>query len=40
MTGEPIRVAIVDDHPMYRMGLAGAIGEMQGIELVGQGGRR
>lgn len=36
MTGQPIRVAIVDDHPMYRMGLAGAIGEMQGIELVGQ----
>ena len=36
MTSEPIRVAIVDDHPMYRMGLAGAIREMQGIELVGE----
>jgi DNA-binding NarL/FixJ family response regulator len=34
MTCEPIRVAIVDDHPMYRMGLAGAIRAMQGIELV------
>jgi DNA-binding NarL/FixJ family response regulator len=36
MTGQTIRVAIVDDHPMYRMGLAGAIREMQGIELVGE----
>ena len=36
MTGPSIRVAIVDDHPMYRMGLAGAIREMQGIELVGE----
>jgi DNA-binding NarL/FixJ family response regulator len=32
----PIRVAIVDDHPMFRMGLAAAIGEMEGIELVGE----
>jgi DNA-binding NarL/FixJ family response regulator len=33
---EPVRVAIVDDHPMYRMGLAAAIDEMDGIELVGE----
>ena len=32
----PIRVAIVDDHPMFRIGLAAAIGEMDGIELVGE----
>ena len=32
-----IRVAIVDDHPMFRMGLAAAIQEMDGIELVGEG---
>ena len=32
----PLRVAIVDDHPMFRMGLAVAIGEMEGIELVGE----
>ena len=31
-----LRVAIVDDHPMFRMGLAVAIGEMDGIELVGE----
>ena len=32
----PLRVAIVDDHPMFRMGLAAAIEEMDGIELVGE----
>ena len=32
----PLRVAIVDDHPMFRMGLAAAIDEMDGIELVGE----
>ena len=31
-----LRVVIVDDHPMFRMGLAVAIGEMDGIELVGE----
>ena len=31
-----LRVAIVDDHPMFRMGLAVAIGEMDGVELVGE----
>jgi len=36
MTAQAIRVAIVDDHPMYRMGLAGAIREMHGVELVGE----
>ena len=29
-----LRVAIVDDHPMFRLGLAAAIEEMDGIELV------
>jgi DNA-binding NarL/FixJ family response regulator len=33
---EPIRVVVVDDHPMFRMGLAAAIGEMDGIVLVGE----
>jgi DNA-binding NarL/FixJ family response regulator len=31
-----LRVAIVDDHPMFRMGLAVAIGEMDRVELVGE----
>src|SRR4029079_11283518 len=31
-----LRVAIIDDHPMYRMGIAVAMGEMEGIDLVGE----
>ena len=38
MTG-PARVAIVDDHPMFRLGLAAAIAEMEGIEVVGEAAR-
>jgi DNA-binding NarL/FixJ family response regulator len=34
-----VRVAIVDDHPMFRMGLAAAIVEMEGIDLVGEAER-
>jgi DNA-binding NarL/FixJ family response regulator len=32
----PLRVVIVDDHPMVRIGLSAAIREMDGIELVGE----
>jgi DNA-binding NarL/FixJ family response regulator len=32
----PLRVAVVDDHPMFRIGLAAALEEMPGIELVGE----
>jgi DNA-binding NarL/FixJ family response regulator len=39
MTLGTIRVAIVDDHPMFRMGLAVAIGEMDAIELAGEAER-
>jgi len=38
-TGASLRVVIVDDHPMFRMGLAAAIDEMDGIELVGEAPR-
>jgi DNA-binding NarL/FixJ family response regulator len=31
-----IRVVVVDDHPMYRMGVAVALSDMEGIELVGE----
>jgi len=31
-----LRIALVDDHPMYRMGLAVAIAEMAGIEVAGE----
>ncbi len=40
MTAPSVRVAIVDDHPMFRMGLAAAIEEMDGIELVGEASAR
>lgn len=32
---DPLRVIIVDDHPMFRLGLAAAIAEMDGIDCVG-----
>jgi DNA-binding NarL/FixJ family response regulator len=34
-----IRVIIVDDHPMFRLGLAAAVQQMDGIELVGEADR-
>lgn len=34
-----IRVVVVDDHPMFRLGLSAAISEMDGIELVGEATR-
>jgi len=36
MTGETIRVLVVDDHPLYREGLVGAIDTMPGKEVVGE----
>jgi DNA-binding NarL/FixJ family response regulator len=35
----PIRVVVVDDHPMFRLGLAAALDQMDGIELVGEAER-
>jgi DNA-binding NarL/FixJ family response regulator len=34
-----LRVVIVDDHPMFRLGLAAAVEQMDGIELVGEAER-
>ena len=39
MSTAALRVAIVDDHPMFRIGLAAAISDMAGIELVGEAER-
>ena len=32
----PIRVAIVDDHPVFRLGMAGLLGSLDGIDVVAQ----
>jgi DNA-binding NarL/FixJ family response regulator len=34
-----LRVLVVDDHPMFRLGLAAALNEMDGVELVGEADR-
>ena len=39
MSSGTIRVAIVDDHPIFRFGLAAYIGEMEAIDLVGEAER-
>ena len=33
---EPIRVALVDDHPVFRLGMAGLLASLSGITVVGQ----
>ena len=33
---EPIRVAVVDDHPVFRLGMVGLLGSLDGITVVGQ----
>ncbi len=33
-----LRVAVVDDHPMFRMGMTGLLGSLDGLELVGSAG--
>jgi len=35
-----IRIAIVDDHPIFREGVASCLGEIGGFDLVGQGNCR
>ncbi len=31
-----IRVALIDDHPIFRSGVRGLLGETAGIEVVGE----
>lgn len=31
-----IRVAIVDDHPVFRLGMAALLGSLDGVEVVAQ----
>ena len=33
---DPIRVAVVDDHPVFRLGMAGLLDSLPGIRVVGQ----
>ena len=36
MAEPPIRVAVVDDHPVFRLGMAGLLGSLDGIEVAAQ----
>lgn len=36
MAPDPIRVAIVDDHPVFLLGMAGLLSSLEGIEVVAQ----
>jgi DNA-binding NarL/FixJ family response regulator len=36
MTGRPIRVFVVDDHEVVRLGLRAFLGATQGVELIGE----
>jgi DNA-binding NarL/FixJ family response regulator len=36
VTGRPIRVVVVDDHPMFRNGLRAMVEDAEGLELVGE----
>ena len=36
MTGETIRVAVVDDHPVFRLGMSALLASTAGLEVVGE----
>lgn len=36
MSEQTIRVVVVDDHPVFRLGMAGLLGSLDGIEVVAQ----
>lgn len=38
MIGSPIRVVLIDDHPVVRDGLTALLGSVEDVEVVGEGG--
>jgi len=34
---DPIRIAVIDDHPVFREGVVGMLAHADGIEVVGDG---
>jgi two-component system nitrate/nitrite response regulator NarL len=36
----PIRLAVIDDHPLFREGVTRSLAEMGGFEIVGEGGSK
>lgn len=37
---QEIRIAVVDDHPLFREGVIRSLGEMDGLDIVAEGGSR
>ena len=35
-----VKIAVVDDHPLFREGVTRSLGEIEGLEMVGEGGSR
>lgn len=35
-TREPIRIVVVDDHPMFRLGMTSLLGSLDGFEIAGE----
>ncbi len=35
-----VKIAVVDDHPLFREGVTRSLGEIEGLEMVGEGGSK